>query len=283
VHVVTNRPVWPQGGPRSAEKPIPKQLNWELWLGPAPYRPFGDNYHPFRWRGWWDFGTGALGDMACHTMNLPFAALGLRDPISVQAETSGHNKDSYPQRSKIVYKFAATDARPAVTMYWYDGGNRLSTEMLPTFEHFKSAKEKATQKDYDDYFTKTGALFIGEKGKFYSPGDYAGDMDASGVLAGGKYVTLKAYPDKEFKYTRSPGHFREWVNAIKGGPAAASSFNEYAVPLTETVLLGNLAVYAADKPGAGPLIEWDAEKMAAKGASGLEKILKREYRDGYKL
>ncbi len=283
VHVITNRPVWPQGEPRGTPKPVPKTVKWDLWLGPAPYRPYADGYHQFKWRGWWDFGTGALGDMACHTMNLPFAALGLRDPISVQAETTGHDKDSYPQRSKIVYKFAATESRPAVTMYWYDGGNRPSLEMFPTFEHFKSAKPKGTQKDYDDYFTKTGALFVGEKGKFFSPGDYAGDTDLSGVLAGSEYTTLRKYPDKEFKYTRSPGHFREWVNAIKEGPAAASNFIEYAVPLTETVLLGNLAVYAAEKKGPGPVIEWNAASMAGTGATGLDKILKREYREGYSL
>jgi len=283
VHVTTNRPVWPQGRPRSSPKPVPNTLKWELWLGPAPYRPYADGYHQFNWRGWWDFGTGALGDMACHTMNLPFAALDLRDPISVQAETSGHDKDSYPQRSRIVYKFAATSSRPAVTMYWYDGGNHPDLSLMPTLAHFQSVDPKATQKRYDDYFTKTGALFVGDQGKFYSPGDYAGDYNNSGVLAGGKYTPLSKFPDKEFKYTRSPGHFREWVNAIKGGPAAASSFAEYAVPLTETVLLGNLAVYAAEKKGLGAVVEWDAEKMTGKGAEGLDKVVKREYREGYKL
>jgi predicted dehydrogenase len=278
VHVWTNRPIWPQGGPRSAEKPVPSFLKWDLWLGPAPFRPYGDSYHPFAWRGWWDFGTGALGDMACHTMNLPFAALNLRDPISVQAESSGHNKDSYPQHSKITYKFPALEGRPAVTMYWYDGRNRPSREILPT------AEEMGVNAKRHDDLVHTGSLFLGEKGKFFSAGDYAGDYGNSGVLAGSRYTTLSKYPDKEFKYTRSPGHFREWAEAIKGGPAAASNFPDYAGKLTETVLLGNLAVFAATKDGeTGALVEWDAEKMVGKGAADLDKIVKREYREGYKL
>jgi predicted dehydrogenase len=277
VHVWTNRPIWPQGGPRPKAGDVPASLKWELWLGPAPYRPYGSGYHPFAWRGWWDFGTGALGDMACHTMNLPYAALDLRDPISVQAETSGHNRDSYPQRSKITYKFAATGSRPAVTMYWYDGGSRPSNDVLPTPEQLGVDSKRR------DQLVHTGALFVGEKGSLFSPGDYAGDYNNSGVLAGGAYNTLKTFPDAEFKYTRSPGHFREWVDAIKGGPAAMSNFPDYAGKLTETVVLGNLAVYAAASEGKGALIEWDAEKMTAKGASDLEKIVKREYREGYKL
>jgi len=114
VHVWTNRPIWPQGGNRPAVAQVPKNLHWDLWLGPAPERPYGNGYHPFSWRGWWDFGCGALGDMACHTFNMPFAALNLRDPVSVQAETSGHNKDSYPKWSVIAFDFPATDKRAAV-------------------------------------------------------------------------------------------------------------------------------------------------------------------------
>ena len=98
VHVFTNRPIWPQGVERPATgDPVPSTLHWDEWIGPAPMRPYARGiYHPFAWRGWWDFGTGALGDMACHTVNMPFAALNLRDPISVVAKTSGHNKETYP-------------------------------------------------------------------------------------------------------------------------------------------------------------------------------------------
>jgi predicted dehydrogenase len=115
VHVWTNRPIWPQGIARAEAKPAPRQLHWKLFIGPAVYRPFAENYHPFNWRGWWDFGTGSLGDMACHTMNMPFMALDLRNPLSVQAETTGHKRDSYPSKSKITYEFGPT-IRPALKM-----------------------------------------------------------------------------------------------------------------------------------------------------------------------
>ena len=123
----TNRPIWPQGGRAAGRSPARAHLHWDLWLGPAAARPFADGYHPFAWRGWWDFGSGALGDMACHTMNMPYMALDLRDPIAVQAETSGHNHDSYPYWSKITYEFPALGNRPAVKMYWYDGGQASPT------------------------------------------------------------------------------------------------------------------------------------------------------------
>ena len=130
VHVWTNRPIWPQGGDRPAPQDPPANLNWDAWIGPAPMRPYGPGYHPFSWRGWWDFGTGALGDMACHTLNMPFMGLDLRDPVSVQAETDGHNRDSFPKWSVIDYEFPANDWRGALKMVWYDGGKRPSQDLL---------------------------------------------------------------------------------------------------------------------------------------------------------
>jgi predicted dehydrogenase len=272
VHVWTNRPIWAQGAPRSKAAPLPVHVAWELWLGPAPYRPYAPGYHPFAWRGWWDFGTGALGDMACHTMNLPYMAVDLKDPISVEAETSGHNKDSYPKRSKITYKFAATATRPAVTMYWYDGGNRPPAELLPTREHFPGK----SQKQYEDA-VNTGSLMIGDRGTFFSAGDYAGDGPSSGVLAGGKFTTLDKFSDSEFEFVKSPDHFKEFTDAIKGQGTPMSNFPGYSGGLTETVLLGNLAVWAGTK------VQWDAKNLKASGAAGLEKIIRRDYREGYKV
>ena len=131
VHVWTNRPVWPQGSPRPEEAKCPAGLNWDEWIGPAPMRPYARGvYHPFAWRGWWDFGCGALGDMACHTMNMPYMALDLRDPISARAETTGHDKDYFPSKSIIVYEFAATASRPALNFFWYDGGNLPPEDMM---------------------------------------------------------------------------------------------------------------------------------------------------------
>ena len=256
VHVWTNRPIWPQGGDRPAPQPVPETLKWDLWLGPAPQRPYGPGYHPFAWRGWWDFGTGALGDMACHTMNMPYAGLDLRDPISVQAETSGHNGDSFPKWSIITYEFPATDTRGPIKMVWYDGGKRCPAELL-------DGESPAT----------AGSLVIGEKGKMYSPGSN-----------GGSYKLMGGAQEIEVEFTPSSGHFTEWVEAIKGGKPAMSNFPDYASPLTETVLLGNLAVWPAREPGApGPKVAWDAKNLKASNAEGLDIIVKPEYRGEYIL
>ncbi len=254
VHVWTNRPIWPQGGNRPAPAKPPANLHWDLWLGPAPKRPYGNGYHPFSWRGWWDFGCGALGDMACHTFNMPFAALNLRDPVSVQAETSGHNRDSYPKWSVIAYDFPATSKRPAVKAFWYDGGKR------PPADLFEGRDPGGA-----------GALLVGEKCKFFAPGDYCDNFDIIGNVK---------LPELEFVH--SPGHFAEWVRAIKGGEPAMSNFPDYAGPLTETILLGNLAVWVAAS-GKGDKVEWDPKNLKVTNLSGLEQIVQPVYRQGYSL
>ncbi len=249
VHVWTNRPIWPQGGARPKAGPMPKHVDWDLWLGPAPERPYAPGYHPFRWRGYWDFGTGALGDMACHILNMPFMGLDLKDPISVEAETPGHNKDSFPRWSRIRYEFGATADRPALTLYWYDGSK------MPAKELFQGAK-----------IQDNGALVVGEKGTLYSPEPY-----------GREYELLGGAEKMNVDFPRSPGHVAELVNAIKGGPAAMSNFPGYASPLTETVLLGNLAIWSGQK------VYWDAERMEAKGMPELDSLIRREYRKGWEL
>ncbi|NQU23271.1 MAG: Gfo/Idh/MocA family oxidoreductase, partial [Candidatus Nealsonbacteria bacterium] len=241
VIVWSNRPIWPQGGPRPAAKEAPANLKWNEWLGPAPERPYGDGYHPFAWRGWWDFGTGALGDMACHTVNMPYMGLDLFNPTSVQAETDGHNKDSYPKWSIINFEFPAVDWRPAIKFTWMDGGKRPDPEVLE-----------------GDKPQGSGCIVIGTKGKLYSGNDYGGidklygDVDDS---------------DDGLEYDRSPGHFQEWVDAIKGGKPAKSDFADYAGGLTETILLGNLAVYVAAE-GKGEKVEWDAKNLKVKNITG---------------
>ncbi|HUY34100.1 MAG TPA: Gfo/Idh/MocA family oxidoreductase [Pirellulales bacterium] len=259
-HVWTNRPIWKQGIPRPQTIAVPPYLHWEEWLGPAPYRPFGDGYHPFSWRGWWDFGTGALGDMACHTLNMPFMGLNLRDPISVQAETSGHNGDSYPKWSTIHFAFPSTPERAALTYAWYDGGNdnkqKPGKDML-------DGKEPAA----------SGCLVIGEKGKLYAPGDYAENpIEYFGGIE-----------EPKVEWIKSPGHFQEWVRAIRGGEPAMSNFPDYSGALTETVLLGNLAVWAAPEPGLGKKIEWDAKNLVATNAPEVMKIVKPTFRAGYSI
>ena len=242
VHVWTNRPIWPQGIERPAPSACPDYLDWDLWLGPAPARPYSDAYHPFKWRGWWDFGTGALGDMACHEMNMAFMGLDLRNPTSVQAVTSGHNRDSFPSWSIITYQFAANDWRPGLKMVWYDGNK------LPPEELFEGQPRRGS------------CLVIGEKGK----------LNGERLFAGAE--------DMDVEFPQSPGHFEEWVRAIQGGPPAMSNFPDYAGPLAETVLLGNLAVWAD-----GPEVQWDAKNLRSTNVAELEGLVKPAYRQGYVL
>ncbi len=251
VHVWTNRPIWPQGQTRPAAALPPPNLHWSQWLGPAPFRPYGPGYHTFAWRGWWDFGTGALGDMACHTVNLPFMALDLRDPVSVVAQTSGHNRDSYPQSSQIRFEFPANAARPALALFWYDGGKLPAAGIVPGV----------------DKLSDSGSLIVGEKGKLYTPGDYGG---------GGRFIDPVDVGSPSFP--ESPGHFEEFIRAIKTGQPARSNFPDYAGPLTETILLGNLAVWADGKK-----IEWDARNLRAKNAPEVTDVIVPRYRSGYAL
>lgn len=255
VHVWTNRPVWPQGIDRpSVFKGVPNNLHWHEWIGPAPSRPYHEAYHPFKWRGFWDFGTGALGDMACHTLNMPFHALDLFDPTSVVAKSSGHNGETYPGWSVIDFEFPGNDSRGPVTLTWYDGGKKPDESLL------KGEK-----------MANSGALIVGENGTLYSTGDYAD-----------RYMLLDGLETPKVEYEKSPGHFQEWVRAIKGGKPAMSNFANYAGRLTETILLGNLAVYASAS-GQSKKIEWDAKNITPTNAPELETIVNREYREGYTL
>ena len=257
VHVWTNRPIWPQGGPRpkAAEK-IPENIHWDLFIGPAPFRDFAPGYHPFAWRGWWDFGTGALGDMACHTFNMPFMAADLKNPTSITAEHAGHNKDSYPAWSVIKFAFPATDKRPAIPVTWYDGGKKPSKELF-------GGKD----------LPASGALIVGDKDTLYAEGDYCGNFS---LLSGAEKPKVD--------YVKSPGHFEEYARAIRGGEPAVSNFPDYSGPLPETILLGNLAVWCGKGPeGEGKTVEWDAKNLKATNAPELDAIINPPYRDGWKL
>jgi predicted dehydrogenase len=264
VHIWTNRPIWPQGEKRAPAKPVPSTLNWEAWIGPAPFRPYADGYHPFKWRGWWDFGTGALGDMACHTCNLPFMALNMRDPVSVEAECPEHDGDSYPPRSKITFEFPELNGRKPFQMTWYDGGN------LPDRSLFKGVT--LTTKTDDGKTVpppcQSGVLLIGEKAKMYAAGDYA----EQGVQIVGDVKEL------DVEYPKSPGHEKEWFNAMKDPKKPAmSNFPNYSGPLTETILLGNLAVYKRGK------VEWDPVSLKALNDPSLQKIVHPTFRSGYEV
>src|SRR6266436_1307731 len=188
VHVWSNRPIWPQGMDRpEGEDPIPQGLDWDLWLGPAQKRPFkgawpeggkkrrgrGNYYHPFNWRGWQDFGTGALGDMACHTANMPFRALKLGYPTEIEAESSGINKESYPLKSKIRCQFPAREGLEPVTFWWYDGGNPVPDDPYSHDGNNKPPAEATAEiREMLDKIPESGCLLIGDKGKLFSGNDY---------------------------------------------------------------------------------------------------------------
>ena len=269
VHVWTNRPVWPQAkGMTVKEMDAPDSVKWPLWIGCAKMRPYSPEIHPFKWRGFWAYGTGALGDMACHTLNMSFMALDLRNPTSVVAETDGHDKVVYPKWSKIVFEFPERNGRPALKMVWYDGGK------LPPAELLKGCPRDGNNRPYS-----SAALLVGDKGNFYSPGDYGGDNRNTGIVQDGKFTNQRRL-DLKAEFESSPGHFEEFTNAIAGKGKTMSNFPDYAGPLTETILLGNLAVWAD-----GQKIDWDAVDLKIKSNSNeeLEQIVRHKYLNGYTL
>ncbi len=260
IHVWTNRPVWPQGIPRPEGQPVPASLHWDEFIGSAEMRPYNAAYHPFKWRGFWAFGTGALGDMACHTLNVAFSGCELINPMSVQATTTGHNLETFPGSSKINFEFGATKNRGPLNMIWYDGGNKVDPALL-------EGKERSD----------SGLLIIGDKGKMYSPNDYGAECYFMGV------------DDKEVDFERSPGHFKEFAIGIKTGKPTWSNFENYAGKLTEVILLGNLAVWAAGEakePGqqvSSDKLEWDSANLKVKGTDKFDGMIRSKYRAGYEL
>jgi predicted dehydrogenase len=252
IHLWTDRAKgwWPQGVDRPEPSPAPKPLDFERWLGPRPERPYAKGYHPFAWRGWWDFGSGALGDMGCHIFNMPYMALDLRDPIAVQAQTSGHNRDSYPAWSIVHYEFGERNGRPPVDVHWYDGGKRPDASLAPGFD-----------------IGGDGVIVVCEKATIFSPDE----LNTTFKLVGGGEI-----PD--FKVEESPGHMAEFVRAALGGEPARANFPGYASGLAETVLLGNLAIYAN-----GPRLEWDAKHLAVKGSNEYDDLIHPKYRDGWSV
>ncbi len=261
MHVWTNRPIWPQGQGRPTEAPkVPKSIHWDEFLGPAPERPYHPSYHPFNWRGWLDYGTGALGDMACHTLNVAFLGLDLVDPLSVECtDTSGIvDEETYPLWSIIRYEFGARNGRGPLTLYWYSGGEDLPTDRRPFVDMIE-----------DEELPESGLLIVGEKGKFFSKNDY-----------GAEHVLLPRAEFADFvppspTLPRSPGHFTEFARAIKGGPKPMSNF-DYAGKLTETVLLGVVALKAGTK------VEWDPAAYNGRNVD-ISHLIHRDYRKGWEI
>jgi len=264
IHVWTNRPIWPQGVGRPKGTPgIPNHVRWAEFLGPARARPYHPDYQPFNWRGWLDFGTGALGDMACHTINIACMALELFDPECVEVvETSGIvDRETYPVWSIIRTQFGQRNGRGPLSLTWYDGGDK-----------FPEGRKVYKEMLYGEKVPDSGLLLVGEKGSFFSQNDY-----------GSEHVLLprekfKDYQKPKPKLPRSPGHFTEFVEAIKtGDPSRAMSNFDYAGRLTETVLLGVVALKAGSK------IDWDAQALKARNCPDADQYIRRNYRNGYTI
>jgi hypothetical protein len=229
VHVWTNRPIWPQDITRPIEQePVPETLDWNLWLGVAPQRPYNSAYVPFKWRGWWDFGCGAIGDMACHTMDASVWGLNLVAPISVEAEiVEGGNEETAPAGSVITYKFGARGSMPPVTLKWYDGGK------LPP---------RPKELEEDRKLAKSGQLLIGDKGVIMDTTDYC---NSPRLIPEARMKDFKR-PAKTIPRVPNSDPYKEWITACKGGPMCGSNF-DYASVLTEISLLGNVAVRCGKK------------------------------------
>jgi predicted dehydrogenase len=263
VHVWTDRPnnglfkiYWPQGVSRPVENPAtPPELDWDLFVGPAPVRPYHPAYHPFKWRGWWDFGNGALGDIGCHSLDPIFRALKLKYPTSVQAVSTLVNTETYPSGSIVRYEFPARGDMPPVSLTWYDGG--LRPMLIPELE--PGMKMGAG-----------GTLYIGSKGKILN------DKILPGTLR-------ESYKAPEPYIPSSPGHEQEWILASKGGAPAGSDF-EWAGPLTETVLLGNIALRneIKEKLG-GEVMNWNPDKFSFTNMPEADQFLHFKYREGWSL
>ncbi|MCS7273559.1 MAG: Gfo/Idh/MocA family oxidoreductase [Fimbriimonadales bacterium] len=250
VHAWSDRPIWPQGIARpTGEKPVPPHLFWDAWLGPAPYRPYHDGYHPFNWRGWWDFGTGALGDMGCHIIDPAYWALDLGLPTSVEMEGEPRMPESGPKSSRAIFEFPARGNRPPVKLYWYDGGLKPDPALIG---------EKS--------LAPNGIICIGDKGALYFIHPYQYRLYPKERFEG---FTLK-----ERTLPVSPGHHEEWLRACKTGSPTYSNF-EYATMLTEAVLLGNAAFRAGEK------IYWDAKEGRVTNTRKADEYIRRPYRKGW--
>lgn len=249
VHVWCDR-TWSGAGRPTDTPSVPRNLHWDLWLGPAPWRPYHPEYLPKNWRRWWDFGGGTLGDMACHYLDLPFWALKLHHPRTIEAHGPPVNPETTPAWLIVRYEFASRDDLPEVRLTWYDGGKR--PELV----------ERGEAPDW-----KNGVLFVGGKGMLLA--DYTRRMLLPETQYAGFQAPTPFIPN-------SVGHHREWILACKTGSPTTCNF-AYASALTEIVLLGNVAYRTGHK------LEWDAALLRVKNNRQAMNLVRTEYRQGWRL
>jgi len=232
---------------------VPTTLDWDLWLGPAPYRPYHPNYVPSLWRAWWDFGCGRLGDMGCHIIDPAFWALKLKYPKTIEGHSSPFNSETFPITSVVRYEFDARGDMPPVKIYWYSGG------IYPW---------RPNELEQERNFPTQGGLYIGEKGKILAPHGAGPRLIPESKMKGFK-------PPQPF-LPRGLNHHEEWLQACKGGPKALANF-DYAGPLTEVILLGNVAIKTGKK------LTWDGPNIRVTNIPEANQYLSRQYRQGWKL
>ncbi|MDZ4850836.1 MAG: Gfo/Idh/MocA family oxidoreductase [Pirellulaceae bacterium] len=312
VHAWTNRPIWPQGAKALQDRidlskqPKPSDLDWDLWLGPAKLRDYNACYTPFKWRGWWDFGTGALGDMACHIMDMPYWALDLGAPVSVEAEAGGHTSEIGPEWSKITYQYAARQKvgggtlgasvgpvakveQPAVKFVWYDGNRdgrpnapidllakateeaKRTAPPNPPAESDDAKSKKTKKRDAEglDSPSRWDLIMVGDLGTMLFKRDSVQWIISPGSRAlefANVPVTIPRVENEDI----------EWIQSCRGGNKALSSF-DYAGPFTEAVVLGTLAIRLGKK------IEWDSKKLRSPNAPEADALIRSEYRKGWEL
>ena len=263
VHAWTNRPVWPQGIDRpKGEDPIPETFDWDLWIGPAPKRPYNKIYAPFNWRGWWDFGGGALADMACHVLDPVFWSLKLKYPVSVEASCTEVNNETFPLASIVHYEYPAREGLPAVKVHWYDGG--LKPERPKELEVSRPLNQAASN-----------VLFIGSKGVLRC-GEYGDNPQLLPFERNREFANNK--PSQTLKRITT-SHEGNWIEACKTGGQATSNF-DYAGPFTEMVTMGNLAIRPEN---VGKKLEWDGEKMRVTNDEKANDYVQPHYREGWSL
>jgi predicted dehydrogenase len=269
VHCWSNRPLWPQGMVRpTGEDPVPKTLDWDLWIGPAAMRPFKNEwpaghlaldqlwfkdaphavYHPWNFRGWWEFGTGALGDMGCHHFNTVYRAMKLRYPTRIEASSTKVMAETAPLASMVTYEFPSREGMPPLRLFWYDGGLKP-----PRPAELEPGQELPTE----------GDMYVGDKGKILE----------DKIIPESK---MKAYTQPPKTLQRRSGTWGEWVEAIRGGEPAGCNFDQ-ATLITEAVLLGNIAIRTSKT------LDYDGQTVRFTNNDAANEYIKQPYRSGWTL